>query len=158
MHGIVLLQRGPYMPTCILEISPHVQDCQGHAPHYEEGTREALRETLYAVRHLFHEAMGPLQDSRTGQDLLPMLLQGKVVQRHLLDFSGFHTAVLWLGSSIVAAGATSHAQFCEALNVQAHIYVDRCCTSRFDKDLCVCILALFAAAHCHRHPGFDAIF
>ena len=62
------------------------------------------------MRHLFHEAMGHLQDSRTGQDLLPMLLQGKVLQWHLLDFSGFHTAVLWLGSSIVAAGATSLAQ------------------------------------------------
>ena len=63
--------------------------------------------------------MGPLQDSRTGQDLLPMLLQGKVLQWHLLDFSGFHTAVLWLGSSIVAAGATSLAQPCESLSVRA---------------------------------------
>lgn len=85
-----------------------VQDCQGHVPHYGEGTRETLRETLYAVRHLIHEAMGPLQDSRTGQDLLPGLLQGRVLRRGLLDFSGFHTAVLWLGPSIVAAGATSH--------------------------------------------------
>ena len=84
-----------------------MQDCQGHAPNYGEGARGTLRETLYAVRHLFHEAMGPLQDSRTGQDLVPMLLQGKVLRRHLLDFSSFHTAVLWLGPSIIAAGATS---------------------------------------------------
>lgn len=63
--------------------------------------------------------MGPLQDSRTGQDLLPMLLQGRVLQRHLLDFSGFHTAVLWLGSSIIAAGAISFAQPCDFYNVTA---------------------------------------
>lgn len=56
--------------------------------------------------------MGPLHDSRTGQDLLPMLLQGKAQRRHLLDFSGFHTAVLWLGSSIVAAGATLLTHLC----------------------------------------------
>ena len=81
-----------------------IQDCCGHAPAYGEGARETLRETMYALRHLFHEAMGPLHDSRTGQDLLPALLQGKTLRRHLLDLSGFHTAVLWLGPSIVAAG------------------------------------------------------
>jgi len=41
-----------------------------------------------------------------------MLLQGKAQRRHLLDFSGFHTAVLWLGSSIVAAGATLLTHLC----------------------------------------------
>ena len=88
-------------------MSDCVQDCQGHAPNYVEGTRGNLREMLYVVRHLFHEAMGPLRDGRTGQDLLPGLLQGRALRRHLLDFSAFHTAVLWLGPSIVAAGAAS---------------------------------------------------
>ena len=107
---------GPVQDTCkildgprLINLSIHpwhiLQDCCGHVPKYEEGTKEILRETLYALRHMFHEAMGPLHDSRTGQDLLPMLLQGKAQRRHLLDFSGFHTAVLWLGPSIVAAGA-----------------------------------------------------
>ena len=81
-----------------------LQDCCGHAPSYGEGAREALRGTLHALRHLFHEALGPLLDSRTGGDLLPALLQGKALSRHCLDFSGFHSAVLWLGPSIAAAG------------------------------------------------------
>ncbi len=80
-----------------------VQDCRGHAPNYE-GAREVLRGTLHALRHLFHEALGPLLDSRTGRDLLPALLQGKALSRHCLDFSGAHSAVLWLGPSIAAAG------------------------------------------------------
>ena len=82
-----------------------VQDCRGHAPNYGEGARETLRGTLHAMRHLFHEALGPLLDSRTGTDLLPLLLQGKALSRHCLDFSGVHSAVLWLGPSIAAAGA-----------------------------------------------------
>lgn len=81
-----------------------LQDCCGHAPAYGEGARETLTETLYALRHMFHEAMGPLHDARSGQDLLPGLLQGKTFSQQLLDFSGFHTAVLWLGPSVVAAG------------------------------------------------------
>ncbi len=81
-----------------------MQDCFGHAPSYGDGAREALRGTLHALRHLFHEALGPLLDSRTGRDLLPALLQGKALSRHCLDFSGFHSAVLWLGPSIAAAG------------------------------------------------------
>lgn len=62
---------------------------------------------LYAARHILAEAAGGLPDSRTGKDLLPMLLQGAAVppKQRLVDFSRFHTATLWLGPTLAAAGA-----------------------------------------------------
>lgn len=75
------------------------------APQYDEAARQQLKEVLYAVRHLLTEATGGLPDSRTGQDLLPMLLQGRAAPQRAVDFSRFHTAALWLGPTLVAAGA-----------------------------------------------------
>ena len=52
-----------------------MQDCRGPAPLYDPQQRAELRALLFAARHLFAEAASPLWDGRTGQDLLPLLLQ-----------------------------------------------------------------------------------
>ena len=82
-----------------------VQDCRGIAPRYDAAATAQLREVLYAARHVLTEATGGLPDSRTGQDLLPMLLQGKAAHQRIVDFSRFHTAALWLGPTLAAVGA-----------------------------------------------------
>ncbi|KAK9903346.1 hypothetical protein WJX75_003447 [Coccomyxa subellipsoidea] len=80
------------------------QDCRGIAPRYDAAATAQLREVLYAARHVLTEATGGLPDSRTGQDLLPMLLQGKAAHLCIVDFSRFHTAALWLGPTLAAVG------------------------------------------------------
>lgn len=86
-----------------------MQDCRGIAPAYDEAAGKELRPVLHAARHVLAEAVGCLPDSRTGEDLLPLLLAGNVrggqaKEQRVVDFSAFHTAVLWLGPTVVAVG------------------------------------------------------
>ena len=52
-----------------------VQECRGCAPLYGATQRAELARVLFAVRHVMAEAADPLRDGRTGQDLIPLLLQ-----------------------------------------------------------------------------------
>ncbi len=93
------------------------QACRGWAPLYDEAERSRLRDVLWAARQVLTESFGGgLPDARVGGDLLPLLLQGwrgapesDSRQSHsaatgACDFSGFHTAVLFSGSSLVSVG------------------------------------------------------
>ncbi len=99
-------------------ITPFAQDCRGVAPQYDASARAQLREVLFAARHIVTEATGGLPDSRTGQDLLPMLLQGKAAAKRVVDFSRFHTAMLWLGRTLAAVGAPRLIAVCLDLRVK----------------------------------------
>lgn len=54
-----------------------VQSCRGVAPAYGPEQRAQLRRVLFAARHLLAEATDALWDSRSGEDLLPLLLQAR---------------------------------------------------------------------------------
>ena len=89
-----------------------LQDCAGHAPRYSEAARASLRAALIAARHVLAETCWPMLDLRTGSDLLPGMLRGSSPAgcsgRHSAhDLTGFHTALLWAGSSVVAVGEDS---------------------------------------------------
>lgn len=50
-----------------------------------------------------------MPDLEGGDDLIPEMLKGARRQGSLLrhgseDFTGFHTAILWLGSTVAAVG------------------------------------------------------
>lgn len=68
--------------------------CKGYAPRYSTSQKGRLRQVLFAARHILQDCFGKLEDSRTGQDLIPWMLQGKVIGNGILDFSGMHLAVL----------------------------------------------------------------
>ncbi|DBB07124.1 TPA: hypothetical protein ACH3X1_011698 [Trebouxia sp. C0004] len=72
------------------------QSCRGYAPRYSASQKGHLRQVLFAARHILLDCFGRLDDSRTGEDTIPWMLQGRCVGNRLLDFSGFHVAVLWL--------------------------------------------------------------
>lgn len=52
-----------------------VQSCRGYAPQYTPSQQAFLRQVLFAARHILSDCFGPLEDSRTGEDLIPWLLQ-----------------------------------------------------------------------------------
>lgn len=93
-----------------------VQACQGWAVKYNDAERDGLRDLLWAARKVLTESFqGGLPDARVGGDLLPLLLQGwrpppapphgpDHAAREGCDFSGFHTAVLLSGGSLVSVG------------------------------------------------------
>lgn len=86
-----------------------VQDCRGHAPKYSEEARLVMRGVLTACRHILAETCSPMAGCADGKDLLPGMLRGsqgaKSPLRHgSADLSGFHVAVLWVGSSAAAVG------------------------------------------------------
>jgi hypothetical protein len=54
-----------------------MQACRGAAPVYGPEQRAQLRKVLFAARHLLAEATDALWDSRSGEDLLPLLLQAR---------------------------------------------------------------------------------
>jgi hypothetical protein len=84
-----------------------VQVCRGHAPQYSPEATAALRKVLHAARHIAVDALGSLNDCRSQLDLLPLLLAGTASADRRLDFSSFHTAVLWLGGSVASVGGLS---------------------------------------------------
>lgn len=56
-----------------------MQSCKGHAPGYTPQQQGSLRQVLFAVRQVLSDSFGPLIDSRTGDDLIPWMIQ---VQPH----------------------------------------------------------------------------
>ena len=89
-----------------------LQDCRGHAPRYGDSAQASLRAALIAARHVLAETCWPMLDLRTGTDLLPGLLRGSLQPSSsgwhgAHDLTGFHTALLWAGSSVVAVGEDS---------------------------------------------------
>lgn len=70
-------------PTCMPW--PYAQECRGFAPAYGAAQRAELASVLFAARHVMAEAANPLHDGRTGQDLIPLLLQARPLALH---FSG----------------------------------------------------------------------
>ena len=56
-----------------------LQDCQGFAPRLDEGAQAKLRLALLASRSVLASCYSTLQDSRTGEDLLPLLLQARTL-------------------------------------------------------------------------------
>jgi len=84
--------------------APGAQDLRGWAPRYDERARAALRSALFAARHALADSAGPLPDGRTGANLVPAALMGSAGGAdRALDLSGFHTAVLWVGSALAGA-------------------------------------------------------
>ena len=86
---------------------------------YSKSETLQLRDLLWAARQVLTESFpGGLPDVRVGGDLLPLLLQGWRARPHSpsdaavpgpagqCDFSGFHTAVLLSGNSLVSVGET----------------------------------------------------
>ncbi|KAL0028293.1 hypothetical protein WJX79_007931 [Trebouxia sp. C0005] len=72
------------------------QSCRGYAPKYSASQKGHLRQVLFAGRHVLLDCFGQLDDSRTSEDVIPWMLQGRCIGKRLLDFSGFHVAVLWV--------------------------------------------------------------
>ncbi|KAL0045181.1 hypothetical protein WJX82_011267 [Trebouxia sp. C0006] len=72
------------------------QSCRGYAPKYSASQKGHLRQVLFAARHILLDCCGRLDDSRTGEDAISWMLQGRCIGNRLLDFSGFHVAVLWV--------------------------------------------------------------
>ena len=98
-----------------------MQICHGWAPRYSRSEQLQLRDLLWAARQVLTESFpGGLPDVRVGGDLLPLLLQGWRAPSHKpadaavpglagqCDFSGFHTAVLLSGTSLVSVGEKLH--------------------------------------------------
>lgn len=56
-----------------------------------------------------HSCYQPLMDSRTGGDAMLWMLRGACLAGRQLDLSTMHTALLYAGSTLVAAGAPSNA-------------------------------------------------
>ena len=85
-----------------------LQACSGAAPAYKADVRRGLRGVLTACRHILAETCSSLADATDGEDLLPAMLRGSVrdpgLKHGSADLSGFHSAVLWAGTSIVAVG------------------------------------------------------
>ena len=52
-----------------------MQGCQGYAPRYSTSQKSLLRQALFAARHILLDCFGTLEDSRTGQDTIPWMLQ-----------------------------------------------------------------------------------
>ena len=80
------------------------QVCRGHAPRYSSDAAAELRRVLHAARHVAAESLGPVFSCRSHEDLLPMLLAGGISPDRSLDFSTFHTALLWAGGSLACVG------------------------------------------------------
>ena len=85
-----------------------LQACSGAAPAYKADVQRSLRGVLTACRHILAETCSSLADATDGEDLLPAMLRGSFREQGLkhgsADLSGFHTAILWAGASIVAVG------------------------------------------------------
>ena len=78
-------------------------------PKYTEEARLVLRGVLTACRHILAETCTPMAGSSDGKDLLPEMLRGSAGAKSPLrhgsaDLSGFHVALLWVGSSVAAVG------------------------------------------------------
>lgn len=52
-----------------------MQACKGYAPRYSTVQKGRLRQVLFAARHILLDCFGKLEDSRTGEDLIPWMLQ-----------------------------------------------------------------------------------
>lgn len=85
--------------------APQMQTCRGFAPRHTAEQQQGLRQALAAARFVLGECFSRLWDSRLGVDLVPWMLQGKCSPDRRLDFSGFHTAVLWAGGTVVSVGS-----------------------------------------------------
>ena len=102
------------------------------------------RATLTACRHILAETCSPMSDQEGGSDLIPEMLKGGVQQSSVLrhgsqDLSGFHTAVLWAGSTIVAVGGPLLTSVSVSVGIQRprtsflkrfHLWKTRCISMR----------------------------
>ena len=97
----------------------------GHVPGYTAAQAQVLGQVLRDVQVLFRQQLGRVVDVRTRQDVLPWLLSGLMLEgvwgtkeaaaagagggdssasgSGEMDLSNMHVAVLWVGSSLVAA-------------------------------------------------------
>ncbi|GAB4814380.1 hypothetical protein N2152v2_001426 [Parachlorella kessleri] len=79
------------------------EDCSGYAPWYNDIQRQQLRQALSAAAHILQSCYQPVHDSRTGGNATLWMLRGASLAGGELDFSAMHTALLYAGSSLVAA-------------------------------------------------------
>lgn len=61
--------------ACLKVTLTVMQGCQGYAPRYSTSQKGHLRQSLFAARQILLDCFGKLEDSRTGQDLIPWMLQ-----------------------------------------------------------------------------------
>lgn len=77
------------------------QQAQGLAPYYTEKQKSSLRKILSACLAVLSDSYNDLWDSRTGANLIPMILQGQYIPPYV-DFSGMYVAPLFINSTIVS--------------------------------------------------------
>ncbi|GMH38750.1 hypothetical protein BSKO_06634 [Bryopsis sp. KO-2023] len=71
--------------------------CQGYAPRYKTSQRKQLKQVLNVICDV-------MQASQVlDNDMLASLIQGRASPDSRRDFSNFHTAVLWVGATLVGA-------------------------------------------------------
>lgn len=74
---------------------------QGLAPFYTESQKISLCKILSGCLAVINDAYNEIWDSRTGINLIPMMLQGQYAPPYL-DFSGMYVAPLFVNSTIVS--------------------------------------------------------
>lgn len=77
------------------------QQLQGLAPFYSEGQKQSLRKILSGCLAVLNDSYNDIWDSRTGMNLIPMMLQGRSASPHI-DFSGMYVAPLFINSTIAS--------------------------------------------------------
>lgn len=111
-----IIRGAAVMPTARSSGSPRAPDgsssprasaaasegCRGFAPSYNAAQQGELQRVLSAVRAVFEEAYDPVIDRSSGLQVLPLLISGHSTANREADFSGFYTAVLWIGTFIVS--------------------------------------------------------
>lgn len=103
-----------------------LQGCRGYAPRYPPEAVTKLHKNLVAARHVIAETCTPIQDLMSGKDLVPLLLQGWVEEADgtWLDLSGFHSALLWQGTTLLSIGELApicQAGACQSYEGQHHL-------------------------------------
>ena len=110
-----------------------MQGCQGFAPRYSTSQKGHLRQALFAARHILLDCFGKLEDSRTGQDLIPWMLQVSLFFFFLsLPFSTgqdlTHSSSLPLSSSVYPSSALGRTSSMDAeCDMLMHCLSSICC-------------------------------
>ncbi|CAD7701378.1 unnamed protein product [Ostreobium quekettii] len=77
-------------------------DCTAHAPKYTGQQQKRLRVVLEGAKLLLSYSFEPLLDGATEENLIPLMVEGRRSPDGATDFSGFQSATLWVGKTLVA--------------------------------------------------------
>lgn len=76
-------------------------EAQGITPKYSDQHRESLRRVLSSCLYILKDSYDEVWDSRTGTDLISMMLQG-ASKRPWVDFSDIFVAVMYIDSTVAS--------------------------------------------------------